>query len=118
VTTCDQCKQNKTACHKPYGLLQPLEIPDSPWTSISMDMITQLPESNNYNAILVIVDRFTKMAHLAPTTNNATSEDIAQLIIDKVVTPHGIPESIVSDQGSVFTSNFMREFARGLGINQ
>src|SRR5262249_47921248 len=60
VSSCDICQRNKMARHKKYGILRPLPIPDSPWTSISMDMITHLPISNGFNAILVIIDRFTK----------------------------------------------------------
>jgi len=118
VLSCDLCQRTKTARHKPYGLLKPLEIPEQPWSSISMDMITQLPKSKGHDAILVIVDRFTKMTHLAPTTSEATSEDIAQLLIEIVVAKHGIPDDIVSDRGTVFTSQFMKAFANGLGIKQ
>src|SRR5690606_36560730 len=46
VTSCDICQRNKTSRHKPFGLFQSLPTPEHPWSSISMDFITQLPESD------------------------------------------------------------------------
>ena len=66
VTTCDTCQRNKTVRHKPYGLLQPLLIPEVPWSSISLYFIVQLLPSNGYTAILVVVDRLTKNVSLHP----------------------------------------------------
>jgi len=62
VRTCDACQRNKTARHKKYGKLIPLEIPSRPWEQISMDFITDLHNVKGYNQCWVIVDRFTKMA--------------------------------------------------------
>ncbi|KAH0611479.1 uncharacterized protein H6S33_010744, partial [Morchella sextelata] len=63
VRRCDSCQRNKTSRHKKFGILQLLEIPYRPWTSISMDFIVGLPESSGFTKIWVIVDRFSKMAH-------------------------------------------------------
>ena len=62
VSSCMRCARNKPRRHKPHGLLQPLPVPDRPWSSLSMDHIEQLPKSSGYDAILVIVCRFSKMA--------------------------------------------------------
>jgi hypothetical protein len=51
VRSCDTCQRDKVSRHRRYGLLQPLEIPYRPWTSISMDFITALPESDGYTQI-------------------------------------------------------------------
>jgi len=51
----------KDKAHKTYGLLKPLEVPKEPWKHISMDHITGLTKSNGFTAILVVVDRFSKM---------------------------------------------------------
>ena len=66
VRTCDACQRNKTARHKKYGPLKPLEIPYRLWEHISMDFITELPSVSGYDQIWVIVDRFSKMAHFVP----------------------------------------------------
>jgi len=118
VLTCDVCQRNKAATHKPYGLLQPLPVPELPWSSLSMDFIVQLPESNGYTSILVVVDRLTKMARFIPTTANVDSDGTLMLFLTRVVGIHGIPDNIVSDRGSVFTSRFTRTVMKALGIKQ
>ncbi|MBW0530846.1 hypothetical protein O181_070561 [Austropuccinia psidii MF-1] len=56
ISSCKQCSRKKHIHHKNFGLLKPLPIPNGPWTCLSMDFITQLPLSNSFDSILVIVD--------------------------------------------------------------
>jgi hypothetical protein len=71
VRSCDSCQRNKGRAGKTPGLLQPLPVPEEPWASVSMDFITQLPKTaGGHDAILVIVDRLTKMARFVPTTTD------------------------------------------------
>ena len=109
VSSCDQCNRCKPVRHKPYGQLQPLPIPKSPWTSISMDFIVSLPKSGEFTAILVIVDRLTKMAHFIPTINEVDAPMTAKLFLENIYKLHGLPNDIISDRGSIFTSNFWKE---------
>ncbi|MBW0573187.1 hypothetical protein O181_112902 [Austropuccinia psidii MF-1] len=62
VSSCQKCSRNKNIHHKKFGLLQPLQIPSGPWNSLSIDFITQLPLSNRFDSISVVVDSFSKMA--------------------------------------------------------
>ncbi len=66
VKTCLTYQQNRTLNKKQAGLLQPLPIPEGPWESVSMDFIVSLPPSRGFDAIMVVVDRFNKMAHFIP----------------------------------------------------
>ena len=61
IQGCFKCQQNKVLHQKKLGELYPLEIPQGPWQEISIDIIGPLPRSNGIDAIVVIVDRFTKM---------------------------------------------------------
>ena len=71
VATCDFCQRNKSINEKPAGLLQPLPIPEFCWQSVSMDFITELPKTKaGHTAILVFVDRLSKMVHFAPCWND------------------------------------------------
>jgi hypothetical protein len=63
---CDICQRKKAPRHAKHGLLHPLELACKPWIHISTDFITDLPESEGATMILVVVDRFTKMAHFIP----------------------------------------------------
>jgi len=79
------------------GELHPLEIPNGPWQDISIDIIGPLPNSNGKDAILVIVDRFTKMIRLKATIMSISSEGIAKIYRDEIWKIHGVPRTITSD---------------------
>ena len=116
VRSCASCQRNKASNQKPGGLLQSLPIPTYPWESISMDYIVDLPKTKDgYNAILVFVDRLTKMTHLCKCTTNVDSLGTAQLFVDHVWKLHGTPQHIVSDRGSTFVGKFMTEILRLIG---
>lgn len=66
VKKCATCKEAMHELCKTPGFLQPLPVPNVPWRSIIMDFIEGLPRSDVYNAILVVVDRFTKVGHFIP----------------------------------------------------
>jgi len=108
VEQCVLCARNKPSRHRPYGLLQPLPIPERPWHSISMDFIEQLPPSNGFTAILVIIDRLSKESVFIPTVDTATAIDVADAFVTHVFSKHGIPLHVSSDRGSEFTSHFFR----------
>ena len=108
VSQCVLCARNKPSRHRPYGLLQPLPIPERPWHSISMDFIEQLPPSSGYTAILVVINRLSKEGVFIPTTDNVTAIDVADTFVTHMFAKHGIPLHVSSDRGSEFTSHFFR----------
>jgi deoxyuridine 5'-triphosphate nucleotidohydrolase len=109
VRTCDTCQRIKSSNQHPTGLLQPLPIPKRNWESISMDFITQLPPTKEkHDAILVCVDRLSKMVHLIPTTTTANAPDTAKLFFSQIFRLHGMPNDIVSDRDARFTSMFWK----------
>ena len=119
VAACEQCQRNKPASGKPQGLLQPLPIPEHPWESVSFDFIVGLPPTEpGYNAIVVFVDRLTKMVHLAPCTESVTAPAVADLFFNHVVKLHGVPKSLVSDRGSQFTSKCSDHMCRLLDVTR
>jgi hypothetical protein len=83
--------------HHPYGLLQPLPAPSKPWQSISMDFITDLLASQGFDAILIVVDRFTKMTHFLPCVKSITSQQTTDIIMREVFRHHPLPNNIISD---------------------
>ena len=124
ISSCTTCNLNKPTRQKPYGLLQPLPIPERPWDSISIDFIVKLPPSipkggaTPYDSILVVVDRLTKMAHFEPCNESITASELAWLFLKVVFKYHGIPRNWISDRGAVFTSNFFKEFSKLLNMVQ
>lgn len=83
-----------------------------------MDFITGLPESGGYDTLMVVVDRLSKMAHYIPTQTNVTAEEVARLFYNHVFCFHGLPDSIVTDRGTQFTSEFSRCLCKLLRIQQ
>jgi hypothetical protein len=99
-------------------LLQPLEIPYAAWTSISTDFITQLPESQGYTQIMVVVDRFTKMAHFIGLRTDTTAKDVADTFIKEVWKLHGLPTEIISDMDAKCSGEFWESLCKSLGIKR
>jgi hypothetical protein len=79
-------------------------------------MITQLPESQGHDAILVIVDWFSKEIIVIPSQTELTSEGWAREYIAHVFSKHGLSRKIISDRGPQFVSKFIRDIYRLLGI--
>ena len=64
IKGCASCQRNKSSTQRPFGLLQPIsnEIPDTRWHTVTLNFITDLPQSSRGNdAILVLVDKLTMM---------------------------------------------------------
>ena len=124
VQTCPVCQRTKTPRHLPYGKLSSLPRPTEPWCEISMDFITDLPESPDgdpkvlRDSILVVVDRYTKMSIYIATNKTITAEELAEVFLQRVVRSFGLPKGIVSDRGSVFTSKFWSELCFHLKITR
>ena len=93
------------------GLLQPLKIPEGKWESISMDFIVGLPNTQkDHDAIWVVVDKFTKLAHFIPMRMHMNMQQLVNLYVENIAKLHGTPLSIISDREPRFTSRILREF--------
>ena len=82
-------------------------IPYRRWQIISVDLITELPQSHSYDSILVAVDCLSKHAHFIATTSGITSLGVAQLFRDGIWKLNWLPEEVISDWGPQFVLNFM-----------
>jgi len=94
----------------------PNATPEKPWSHISADFITKLSLAQGYNVILVVCDRFSKMAHFIATMERTSAEGLARLFWDQVWKLHGLPESIISDRGVQFAAGMMKELNNLLEI--
>ena len=98
--------------------MQPLPIPEGPWQDIAMDFLTDLPLTAAGNSgVLVVIDRFSKMAKFLPTKEPATAEKISELIFKDIVAQHGVPRSITSDRDSRFTSTLWQQLWKRFKTN-
>src|SRR5271168_4927045 len=116
VSTCDMCLRMKAPRQPPMGELHPLPVPDSPWDVISVDFISELPEANGKDCIMVVVDSVTKCSHFINTITTISAIGSARLYIKHVWKHHGLPQKVLSDRGPQFVAEFTRELYRLLGI--
>lgn len=114
VQNCQTCGRIKPRHDRHQGLLQPLPIPERPWQDISVDFITHLPKSNGFDAILVIVDRLTKMRHYIPCLMTDSAEEVARLFVREIYRLHGVPKSVVSDRDIRFVNSFWEHLSNRL----
>ena len=82
-----------------------------------MDIVGQLPESEGFNAILVVTDQFTKVQHYIPAKTTRTAEDMANSYINDIWKLYGLPRHITLDRGPQFALKFLKELNRKLNIN-
>src|SRR5450759_4556769 len=112
VQSCYSCQKNRPLYWAKGGLSKPLLVATGPWESISMDFIQGLPMSHGFNAILTIVDRFSKMAYFVPTRKTVLAMEVITVVFDQVYRMWGLPTHILSDRDSRFTRNFWRALFR------
>ena len=112
----DLCQRMKNRTEKLAGKLKLSEVLQKTWMHLTMDFITKLPVVVDKNAILVVYDRLSKMAHFVATMEGTLAEELARLFWDNVWKLHGLPESVVSDRGPQFAAELTKELNRMLGI--
>ena len=115
--TCDVCQKVKVDRLAKQGSLRPADIPHRPFETISMDLITGLPESGKegFTAIFVAVDKLTRYAIAKPTHNTLSAEGFAELFVETVASPFSLPRKIICDRDKRWTCRFWREVVRVYG---
>ena len=116
VSHCDLCLRTKIQCRLPSGELQPLLIPEECWDVISIDFISELPESGGYNSVMVAVDSIGKCSHFIETVTTVTAARAANLYLRNVWKLHSLPQKVVSDHRPQFVAAFMKELYQLLEI--
>ncbi|MBW0474267.1 hypothetical protein O181_013982 [Austropuccinia psidii MF-1] len=108
INTCERCQKANRKHGKKFGLLQHIEEPKHPWETINMDLVTGLVPGGkeNYNACLIIVERFSKSMRCLPCHKEDTAMDTALLFWNNIISTCGVPKIIISDRDPKFTSKF------------
>ncbi|MBW0489724.1 hypothetical protein O181_029439 [Austropuccinia psidii MF-1] len=108
INTCEICQKENRKHGKKCGLPQHIEEPKHPLETINMDWVTGLVPGGkeNFNACLIIVDRFSKTIRCLPFHKEETAMDTALLFWKNIIFTCGVPRIIISDRDPKFTSEF------------
>ena len=104
---CVTCQASRTSTRAPQGLLQPHSVPVRPFEHVSLDFVTSLPKTaRGFDAVLTVVDKFSKLVTLIPCTTDVDAQETARLFFEHIVCKYGVPKKLVSDRDVRFTSLF------------
>ena len=123
VKSCDLCERIKSVRHRPYEELHPLLMSESSWTHIMIDFITDLLkftdsiDRRQYDAVLIIVDHFSKMMHYILMIKDLNSVQFTWLLLHEVICLHHVSMMIISDWGTLFRSEFWNTLSRLLSTD-
>jgi hypothetical protein len=115
VDGCATCQSTKIR-PKTRIPLKPNQVPMEIWKIITMDFVTDLPASNGFDSMFVVVDRFSKATIVSPCRKDITAEQTSQLYLNHVWRRTGLPHQVISDRGPQFASKVMRELWNKLGV--
>ena len=116
VRACPTCHRTKPTV-QPKPDLRPLPAPDRPMQHITLDWLSGFPMSKRgHNAMLNIVDRFSKWVIIVPCTKQMNTSDLCDILYEKVFSWIGLPESILGDRDSRLTASTMRKLSQSLGM--
>ena len=94
-----------------------MKIPSRKWAHVSTDLVIDLLESGGFTAIVVFIDKLTKMVHFSGTSKEVTVMEYSQTFVDTVFRLHGLSKVIISDRDPRFTGKFWRALFDLLGTD-
>ena len=122
IRSCATCMRAKASNRGEMGALRPQECPAGPMQSVTMDFIAGMPAAvlpewpgRAITQALVMVCRFTKKGFILPMPGNATTQEVAKVVYEKVFREHGWPLELISDRDVKFTSAFWKELFNRVG---
>ena len=83
-----------------------------PWKQVTIDFIMKLPKSKDpltnqpYDAILVMVDRLIKYAHMVLFKKTYNAKQLGYIVLDQLIQYHGMSKAYISDRDKLITSNY------------
>ena len=118
VRTCHVCQiSGKPNQVIPKAPLQPILVPDEPFSKIIIDNVGPLPKTKRGNQYLLTIICPTTRYPIAIPLRNISAKNVVNALM-KVFTNFGIPKEIQSDRGSNFTSELFVRILKELDIKQ
>ena len=118
IRNCHICSQSKSQRHNKYSILKLLPILTQWWKDISMNFVINLPISEGYDAVLMMIDWLTKMRHFISMHTTTITETVADLYVNHIYCLHEFFDMIVSDWEPQFAALFWKLLCQRLSISQ
>src|SRR6185437_15443197 len=114
---CVECRLSKWKTERKQGKLQLWELTPTKFSIIHIDFTGRgMPRTEDgHTQVLVIVDRFSSWTTAIPVSN-ATAITVARALIERWFPYYGVPDTIITDRGSAFIGELMREFGKRYDI--
>ncbi|KAE8193096.1 hypothetical protein CF328_g5148 [Tilletia controversa] len=117
VQACYECQSNKPRRHKPYGDMEPIVTPSEVFHTCGVDFVSGVPRTaDGFEAIMVMVDKYTKFAFFIKAKTTDTAETVAKRFLEHVFPTTGLPKALISDSDTRFTSEFWECLTKSLDI--
>jgi hypothetical protein len=119
IKECPECKIFQTRRHAPYGSLQPIDAPPTPFHTISIDFILALPlTADGLDCVLSVTCKLSKRITLIPGKNTWTAKQWADALIERLwIADWGMPKVIISDRDRKFLSGLWTQLFKRLGAS-
>ena len=108
MKTCQACQSNRKS--PPLSLLHPWEFPARPWSRLHVDFAGPFLGKQ----FIVLVDSFSKWLEVAVVSSCSSLQAIR--FLRHVFSTHGLPEMLISDNGTAFTSAEFKTFVAHNGV--
>ena len=108
VTKCPICCRQRAQHAEP---LMPSQLPEHPWQKIATDLFEQ--RKVNY---LLVVDCYSRYIEVAKLTSTTAASVISHL--KSILSRHGIPETVMSDNGPQYSASVFTSFAEEYGFKR
>ena len=117
ILSCDVCQAAKSRRVDTTRVPRPLPVPDTKWHSVSIDWASGLlPTTRGHDAIMTVVDRFSKRGMFIPCRKDITADHLIDVFLHEVVRLKGCPRQIVFDRDKLFKSQAWKELAQRFKI--
>jgi transposase InsO family protein len=115
VQHCEACQRFATKPHAPASELHTIPVA-WPFAQCGIDQVGPLPKSSrgSHTYLLVAVDKFSKWIEAVPVTNQEATTAVK--FFESIIYQYGVPNNIITDNGTNFTSGEFQKFAKELGI--
>ena len=112
---CFECQRQKIFKHNVPNIESFKNNESEKNLSWNIDVVGPLPEIDNFKYILTIVDRFSRFVDAYPMENQ-TAKTVSTIIYYHI-SQRGLPKTIISDNGTNFTSSIFKRMLETLGID-